>query len=203
MNDILIDTSIFDHIFYLFDTVQCELRRKLEYKIKTNIELPIDILPYIPYKMDVNRTIFLTPIHKSEEESINNYKLLFNAILNICSSNNYSEIAINFDIKAPKTFFVFKHLFKDIFKNSNIKTTFYLSKIMYVYDMDHILEILNMYHNSSLAGHCSFEKTKNAIRRYYSWPSLNKDIKDFINYCQICKKSKISRHTKSPMVITK
>jgi transposase InsO family protein len=201
-NDILTDSSVVHHIFYFFESENCELRRKLEYKHKANIELPSNIVPFIPYSIDENKTIFVTPIHKIESERIEQFKLLFSTILDICNNKNYAEIAVNFDIKSPKLYFEFKHLYKQIFKLSNIKTQFFLSKILYIYDMDHILEILNTYHNSSIAGHCSFEKTKNAIKRYYSWPTLNKDIKNFVSNCQICRKSKIARHTKSPMVIT-
>lgn len=73
---------------------------------------------------------------------------------------------------------------------------------MEVLELDQILEILSSYHNSSLGGHSSFEKTKNSISQYYYWPTMNKDIKQFVRDCEICKKTKITRHTQSPMVIT-
>lgn len=99
-------------------------------------------------------------------------------------------------------YFEFKFLFKEIFKSSNIKAKFYLNKIIDVFQLEEILEILHTYHYTSLAGHSSYEKTKNAIKRYYRWPTMNNDIKNFLKNCEICKKAKISRHTRSPLQIT-
>lgn len=53
-NDILTDSSVVDHIFYFLESENCELRRKLEYKLKANIELPSNIVPFIPYSIDEN-----------------------------------------------------------------------------------------------------------------------------------------------------
>lgn len=201
-NDILTNCDAANHIFYFFSSINCDMKRKLEYRMKSNIELPENPTPFIPYNMNNKQTIFLVPNEKRTDKRVMNTKLILSSILQTCIDNNYNDIAINIDIREASIYFEFKYLFKEIFKQSDIKVVFYLNKVIDVVDLDHILEILSTYHNSSLAGHTSFEKTKNSIRRYYRWPTMNTDIKKFVQNCEICKKSKITRHTKSPMQIT-
>lgn len=202
MNDLLTHSDTLDQIFYIFSSADCEMKRKLEYRLKTSIKLPTNFLPTTPYPIDGTKTIFLFPNFKIDDERIIQTKLLLNTIHDKCIDLGYVDIAINIDIKEPKRYFEFKFIFKEIFKRSSIHTKFYLNKIMDVFEINDIVDILNTYHNSSLAGHTSFEKTKNAISRYYRWPTMNADIKNFVKNCEICSASKISRHTKSPMMIT-
>lgn len=53
-----------------------------------------------------------------------------------------------------------------------------------------------------LGGHNSFEKTKNAIKRYFDWRNMNSDIKHYVKQCQFCEKNKVGRHIKNPMQIS-
>lgn len=46
------------------------------------------------------------------------------------------------------------------------------------------------------------ERMINSIKRYYKWHNMITDIKNYIKNCEICQKSKISRHTKQPLIIT-
>lgn len=201
-NDILTNTTNTDHIYYFFSTKNCEMKRKWEYRTKTNIILPEDLIPYAPYSLNDKQTIFWTPKENHTDQRIAKLKLVLNSILHFSTKHNYNDIALNIDIKEVNQYFEFKYLFKETFKNTAIKTKFYLNKVIDVFELDQILDILNTYHNSSLAGHSSFEKTKNSITRYYRWPTMYADIKKFVKNCEICKKSKIARHTKSPMQIT-
>lgn len=68
--------------------------------------------------------------------------------------------------------------------------------------MEDINEILNMYHRSILGGHVGAERMKNTIRRFYKWPSMIKDIENYVRSCSICEKNKIGKHTRSPLQIT-
>lgn len=201
-NNILINSDNIDHIFFLFSSRNCEMKRKIQYKTNTKIDLPADWLPLTPYKLSISQTIFLLPNEINTDARISNTKLLLESILQLCINNDYTEIALNIDFREAKKYFEFKYIFKEKFKNSSIKTTFYLNKVIEVVELDQILDILHMYHSSPLAGHACFEKTKNSIRRYYYWPTMNADIKKFVKTCDICQAAKISRHTKSPMQIT-
>jgi len=54
--------------------------------------------------------------------------------------------------------------------------------------------ILNICHDSPSAGHFGIKKTINLINRDFWWPSLQSDVKDYIRSCEICSRSKDSRH---------
>ena len=53
-------------------------------------------------------------------------------------------------------------------------------------------ELLEQFHSSILAGHGSI---KNALTRFenYYWPTLEKDVSDFVRSCEICQKQKVER----------
>lgn len=201
-NNVLVDTKDIDHIFYILPKRNCELRKKIERKLKMNIELPAETLGCVPYSIDKHRTIFILPYTFNHNENNMLTKLTLQNILKICTDFGYGEIAMNIDIKDAKTYFEFKFICTQIFHAKNIKIHFYLNRVIEISTIEDINSILKTYHDSSLAGHASFEKTKNSIRRYYSWPTMNDDIKRYVKNCQICKKTKITRHTRSPMQIT-
>lgn len=160
-NDIVTNCNNFDHVFYFFFfAVNCALQKTFEHRTKSNIEFPADIVPLNPHSLNSKQTIFIFPTEMHTD--LANMKLVFNIILQLCKIGNHNDIALNIDICDVRTYFEFQYEFKEIFKNSNIRPTFYLCKTIDVSEMDHILDILNAYHNSSLAGHASFEKTKNS-----------------------------------------
>ena len=54
--------------------------------------------------------------------------------------------------------------------------------------------ILNICHDSPSAGHFGIKKTINLINRDFWWSSLQSDVKDYIRSCDVCSRSKDSRH---------
>jgi len=54
--------------------------------------------------------------------------------------------------------------------------------------------VLNICHDSPSAGHFGFKKTFSLINRDFWWPSMQKDLKEYIKSCEICCRSKDSRH---------
>lgn len=80
--------------------------------------------------------------------------------------------------------------------------TFYLNKVIEITNVNDINKILDSYHKSLLGGHTGLERMKNSIRRYYNWPGMTKDIKEYIRNCPICEKIKITTHTKMPLQIS-
>ena len=54
--------------------------------------------------------------------------------------------------------------------------------------------VLNICHDSPSAGHFGFKKTFSLINRDFWWSSMIKDIKEYIKSCEICCRSKDSRH---------
>ena len=55
-------------------------------------------------------------------------------------------------------------------------------------------ELLVKYHDDPLAGHFGYEKTVELIRRWYNWPGLTTEIRDYINTCDVCQRVKVYRH---------
>ncbi|KAJ8708901.1 hypothetical protein PYW07_013505 [Mythimna separata] len=62
--------------------------------------------------------------------------------------------------------------------------------------------ILNDFHILPTSGHAGIRRMVNNIKKYYYWPSIEKDVVEYVSKCDKCKKQKFSRHTKEPMTIT-
>ena len=55
-------------------------------------------------------------------------------------------------------------------------------------------EVINCHHNDPPAGHFGIDKTRELVRRKYYWPSLRKDIDNYVRGYDICLTSKTVRH---------
>jgi len=53
-----------------------------------------------------------------------------------------------------------------------------------------IPEVLVRAHDSPLCSHGGIHKTIERLRRYYYWPGLVKDVKAYVNACEVCKSTK-------------
>lgn len=53
-----------------------------------------------------------------------------------------------------------------------------------------IPEVLKGAHDDPLSSHNGINKTLDRIRRYYFWPNLAADVKEYVNSCEICKSAK-------------
>ena len=54
--------------------------------------------------------------------------------------------------------------------------------------------ILELEHNSKIAGHMGQDKTIELIRRNFWWPGVDKRIVDYVRSCPECEKNKASGH---------
>lgn len=201
-NNVLIQKGDFDHIFYIFDSLNCEILKKLKQKLQNELQLPETINPYTSHSLDEDRTFFLLPNIYRNPEQLEKAEIVLKEILEISTTNLFENIAVNIDIPDARSYFEFKLLFKKLFENSNIETTFFLNKVIELTDINDIQKVLDTYHKSLLGGHAGLSRTQNRIRKYFHWPTMRKDIKDYIKNCSACELSKIKRHTKSPMQIT-
>lgn len=52
---------------------------------------------------------------------------------------------------------------------------------------DDRIRIIKENHNSPLAAHLGFFKTKKKVQERYFWPKMSKDIKLYVNSCEKCK----------------
>lgn len=56
------------------------------------------------------------------------------------------------------------------------------------------LVVLQECHDNPSSGHMGVKKTINRVRQKYFWPSLIKDVKDYVRKCETCGKHKSSQH---------
>jgi hypothetical protein len=56
------------------------------------------------------------------------------------------------------------------------------------------LEILQSRHDSPAAGHPGQEKTYDLVTRNFWWPGIREYIKNYVRSCEVCQRSKASRH---------
>jgi len=57
--------------------------------------------------------------------------------------------------------------------------------------------VISYFHNLS---HPGIQKSIQIIKQRYYWPSLDKDVKEYVKNCQNCQKAKVQLHTRSPIV---
>jgi hypothetical protein len=57
-------------------------------------------------------------------------------------------------------------------------------------------EILREHHDTPIAGHPGIERTRKSIERHYNWPTLKKDVEDYVKGCQTCQRTKAIREKK-------
>lgn len=55
-------------------------------------------------------------------------------------------------------------------------------------------ELMRIHHDDELAGHFGRDKTEALLRRKYWWPSLSKEVAEYVATCQVCQKMKARRH---------
>ena len=57
-----------------------------------------------------------------------------------------------------------------------------------------ILEILQQYHDSPLAGHYRVARTQALVAQYYTWPGLAMAVSSYVGSCDTCARNKVVRH---------
>src|SRR5579863_665885 len=70
-----------------------------------------------------------------------------------------------------------------------------LNDCIYVPDASDLrLQVLRTKHDHPLSGHLGQNKTLELVRRDYVWPAMRTFVKDYVNTCAVCKRSKAPRH---------
>lgn len=201
--NLLTEMGDFHHAFYFFSSMKGQMKRKLEKKLfdqtGTALNLPDAPDPYELHSIDDDRTYILMPNVFRSSEQLKMCDMVLSKIITWCTDQHFENVALNIDIEDAPSYFAFKRAVKQMFTGSDFSVTFFLNKVITVTDVDDIQKILRAYHRSLLGGHAGHARTKNRIRKYYYWPTINKDIKDFIQNCPVCEQSKVNRHTRMPM----
>lgn len=118
-----------------------------------------------------------------------------------CAQEKINELCI-IKSKINKTFI--KKLVEEMNKNksrSGLRLCV-LNNVQRVDNKDDRRVILNDYHLLPSSGHAGMRRMSNNIKKYYYWPGLDKDVKEFVKRCEKCQTQKHCQLTKEPMVIT-
>ena len=70
----------------------------------------------------------------------------------------------------------------------------YFQDRLYVPEGPLRLEVLSTCHEAKLAGHYGKRKTAELVLRKFFWPGMKKEVEEFCAACQVCGRSKSSRH---------
>lgn len=200
-NNLMIESSNYDHIFFCIDQENCKIHKQLQYRLKKKInvnDLKFGELLSIDNNKSIIKVSKVIKIDTDRENTESGLKVIHA----ITTQRQYEHIAINIDPIDTRSHFEFKYILKKLFTNSNISITIYLNRIIEITEVEEINSILFNFHNTKLGGHASYEKMIKSIRRFYKWHNMNSDVKNYIKKCEICQKNKISRHTHQPLVIS-
>ena len=55
-------------------------------------------------------------------------------------------------------------------------------------------EVISRHHDDPLVGHFGIDKTRELVGRKYYWPSLRKDVENYVRGCDVCLALKAVRH---------
>ena len=55
-------------------------------------------------------------------------------------------------------------------------------------------KLISCHHNDLHIGHFGIDKTRELVGRKYYWPSLRRDVKNYVRGCNVCLTSKTIRH---------
>lgn len=69
---------------------------------------------------------------------------------------------------------------------------FWKNRIVIPTPSDLVKKVLQEYHNSPIGGHAGITRTAARIKVQFYWPTLQKDIQEFVQNCIICQQAKIA-----------
>lgn len=121
---------------------------------------------------------------------------------NLCKKYKLEEICI-VKINDSKRKLI-ESLIKSIKDSKNWPNTrvYIIRGVQRIDDLDDRKVIINDFHLLPTSGHAGIKRMSNNIKRFYFWPSLEKDVIEFVSRCEKCQKHKYCIKTKQPMQIT-
>lgn len=192
------NTTEFEKIIFIMDNIQHFAFKKLQLALKTRFDIK-NASNYVPHKLNENMILILVP---QINFVVKKLTATFESIRKVVIEETIPEIAVNCNIQIYRTYFQVKNEFRDVFGYTAIDATFFIAKQIEITNVNEINEILKAHHSTLLGGHRGYERMKNTVRQWYTWPSMSSDIKKFVENCAICEKSKIHKHTHTPLQIT-
>lgn len=195
---ITFDDKKYDKILFIIDGSDNLSFKKLQLRLKEKINLKT-INTYKLIRLKDNCDLIAVPKINFICEQLGN---TLKSYVLTCQNDTVERIAINCGLSNFHTYRNLKQLLRDIFNKSEISITLFTGTQIEISDINDINEILRVYHRSLLGGHRGFNRMKNTIMRHYTWHTMSADIKKYIENCEICEKTKIHKHTHTPLQIT-
>lgn len=131
----------------------------------------------------------------------NELKSIISSIYKKVVNENIPNIAINTDLMA-KYLFNFKFLLNQTFAQIKTSISLHVNQIIELTDPLEINELLKMHHHLRLGGHAGIDRMLATMKKNYTWPNMTQDIKNYVANCNICERAKVTRYTRTPMMIT-
>ncbi|KAH9633129.1 hypothetical protein HF086_014453 [Spodoptera exigua] len=124
-----------------------------------------------------------------------------NELENLCAQEGIGTVSI---VKCRDNEIFIKKLVEEINKRKHkIKITLcVLNNVQTINNKDDRRVILNDFHLLPSSGHAGMRRMSNNIKKYYYWPGLEKDVKEFLKRCDKCQRQKYSLPIKEPIIIT-
>lgn len=192
------DTKKYEKIIFLVEGTGSIAFKKLQINIKRKININ-EIKPYEPYSINDYFDLIVVPKINFKCSQL---EMTITQIRENCEKYKSNRIAINCGIAKFQAYWQIKQIFREIFAKTDISITFFLGTQVELYDVSDINEVLRTYHTSILGGHRGFDRMKTTIQKFFTWHAMNTDIKKYIKDCAVCEKSKIHKHTHTPLQIT-
>lgn len=177
---------------YFTELVFCD-DKKINKLLREEIVDQYKYFVYVPSKS----IIYLNTMSRS---SITRVELM-RELLFICKKYNISEVCILRNEQTKDILPGLINAINDYDKWHDLRVCI-LSNAQRINNLDDRKVILNDFHLLPTSGHAGIKRMTNNIKRYYFWPSMEKDIVDYVSKCEHCNKQKYSVGTKQPMVIT-
>lgn len=77
-----------------------------------------------------------------------------------------------------------------------------VSGVRRIDDDDEKKIVMNDFHVLPTSGHTGIRRMVNNIKKYFYWPSIERDVINYVRKCKKCQKQKYHRNVREPMTIT-
>lgn len=148
---------------------------------------------YVPSKS----TIYFNSL----SQSLTTRDVLVRELESFCNSIKVEELCI---VKSESNKSYIEGLTQEIKRNTKWSgpRICIIKGVQKVEDCDDQRMIINDFHLLPTSGHAGIRRMVNNIKKYYYWPTIEKDVQEFVKKCDKCQKQKYCLKTKQPMVIT-
>lgn len=126
---------------------------------------------------------------------------LLRDLASLCKTLKIKEIVLIKTIQNKK---FIEWLAKNIANNVdvNLPRICIVKDVQRIYTEDEKKVVMNDFHLLPSSGHVGIRRMVNNIKKHYYWPSLEKDVSNYVGKCVKCQKQKYTNIHKEPLTIT-